>query len=59
MRALSTTVTSDGKYLYELSGSSNETKPTDNVAGGSTCIETDTADAYFFNEKTGTWVKAG
>lgn len=54
-------------YLFEFYGDSSETKPTVVIDGsktlqigdGSVFIETDTGNGYFFNEKTGTWKKAG
>lgn len=44
-------------YYYEFAGDSTDTKPTDNVADGSTFTETDTGDVYMFNAKASTWVK--
>ena len=44
-------------YYYEFSGDSTDTKPTDNVANGSTFTEVDTGDVYMFNGKTSTWVR--
>lgn len=38
-------------------GSSTDTKPTDKVVGGSTFIETDTGNFYYFDENSSTWVK--
>ena len=46
------------KYV-EASGLSTETKPTKGIATGSVFIEVDTSDAYFFNEESGEWIKAG
>lgn len=44
-------------YYYRIAGDSSETKPTDNVADGSTFTETDTGDVYMFNAKSAAWVK--
>ena len=44
-------------YYYDFAGDSSDTKPTDNVANGSTFTEVDTGDVYMFNGKTATWVK--
>lgn len=38
-------------------GSSTDAKPTDKVVGGSTFIETDTGNFYYFDENSSTWVK--
>lgn len=46
-----------GIYYYEIACDSSETKPTENIADGSIITETDTGNVYFFNEKTGSWVK--
>ena len=48
----------DLKYI-EWYGLSTETKPTTGIVTGSFAYETDTGDAYFFEETTGTWTKAG
>ena len=48
----------DLKYI-EWYGLSTETKPTIGIVTGSFAYETDTGDAYFFEETTGTWTKAG
>lgn len=41
----------------EIYGASSEAKPTLGVATGSSFIEVDTGDVYFFNELTNSWVK--
>jgi hypothetical protein len=41
----------------EISGDSTETKPTAGICDGSLFVESDTGDVYFFNEKSGDWVK--
>lgn len=34
---------------------STDTKPTDRIATGSSLIEVDTGDVWFFNEESSTW----
>ena len=41
----------------EISGDSTDTKPTAGICDGSLFVESDTGDVYFFNEKSGDWVK--
>lgn len=41
----------------EISGDSDDTKPTAGICDGSLFVESDTGDVYFFNEKSGDWVK--
>lgn len=49
-----------GKIKYfEFAGLSTDTKPTDAVATGSSFIEVDTQDVYFFDEASSEWIKAG
>lgn len=51
-------VESSGQVCYvELSGDSDETKPTSGIADGSIFTESDTGDVYLFNEASGDWVK--
>ena len=45
------------KFYKEISGDSTETKPTADVIDGSIFAESNTGDVYFFNEKSGDWVK--
>ena len=47
----------DGKAHQEIFCDSNDTKPTADVATGSSCTEVDTGDIYLFNEATGLWVE--
>lgn len=42
--------------LKEIFGTSDELKPTNGVAMGSTFTEVDTGDIFLFNETTGEWV---
>lgn len=41
----------------EITGASDETKPTTGIVDGSIFVETDTGDVYFFSEAGGDWVK--
>lgn len=45
------------KFYKEISGDSTETKPTTDIVDGSIFAESNTGDVYFFNEKSGDWVK--
>ena len=56
------------KTQYNFYGTSGESKPTDqdmandkaeDIAVGSTFLEVDTGDVYFYNEIAGTWHKVG
>ena len=49
--------TYDGKMIVDYSGSSTDTKPTENVGDGSTFTESDTGVVSFFNEDSGDWVE--
>lgn len=42
------------RYL-EIACVSTDTKPTENVATGSTAIEVDTGNFYLFDESSSTW----
>lgn len=49
-----------GKTLIEAAGLSTDTKPTSSdYATGSTFLEIDTSDVYFWDEVSMTWKKAG
>ena len=45
-----------GKKYIEASGSSGDTKPTENIIGGSKFTETDTGKTFLFDEDMGAWV---
>lgn len=49
----------DGDVITFFEGycDSSDEKPMEKVAEGSNLIETDTGDWYFFNEKSGVWIK--
>ncbi len=49
----------DNRVYYELFCLSTDQKPTTHVATGSCAVEVDTTDVYFFDEASGTWLKAG
>lgn len=51
--------TEDGVQMcyVEISGSSNETKPTVGIADGSIFTESNTGKVYFFSEEDGDWVE--
>ena len=45
-----------GEVKYqELAGNSNDTKPTEGIATGSTFVEANTGKTYVFDEETSTW----
>ena len=44
---------------YEFAGLHTDEKQTANVATGSTFLEVDTGDVYFFDGENSTWIKAG
>lgn len=53
-------VAADDAYVICAAGRSTETKPTGStIATGSTFIEVDTGNVYFFDETTQTWTKVG
>lgn len=41
----------------EISGDSNDTKPTTGICDGSIFVESDTGIVSFFNEASGEWVE--
>lgn len=47
----------EGRRLLVVYGSSDETKPSDNICDGSIFIETDSTDVYIYNEKSSDWVE--
>ena len=49
-------VSSDVVYK-RIAGNSNDTKPTFNLATGSSFLEADTGDKYVYNEDSGEWTK--
>lgn len=59
LRIIDEKIMSGGKRLIEAYGLSTDIKPTTDVMQGSVFIEIDTSNAYFFNEASSSWVKAG
>lgn len=57
MRKLEERIIADGVNYVVISGDHSETKPTEGICDGSVFIESDTGDAYMFNEDSGTWIK--
>ena len=49
----------DDKDYVELNCLSTDNKPTEGLVTGSFALEVDTSEAYFFDEVSGTWIKAG
>ena len=49
----------DGVPVCEYAGLSTDSKPTHNIATGSTFIEVNTGDAYLFDEVAPAWHKVG
>lgn len=45
----------DGVYYYVGYCVSDDTKPTENICGGSTLTETDTGDVYVYDEANAEW----
>ena len=43
--------------LIEAACLSTDSKPTDGIANGSTCIEMDTGKIFMFNESGSAWVE--
>lgn len=43
------------QLLVTIYGNSNDTKPTANIKNGSVFIETDTLNAFMFDETNTTW----
>ena len=54
------TVVSGQEKCYEFAGLHDDTKPVrDDICTGSTFIEVDTGDVYFFDEESSSWLKVG
>ena len=47
----------DDDVLIEAACLSGDTKPTEGIANGSTCIEMDTGKIFMFNEAGSVWVE--
>ena len=48
-----------GLRVVEYSGLSTDPKPTTGLATGSSFLEVDTCDVYFYDEESEGWIKAG
>lgn len=59
VRITSEIMMSEDERLIEAYGLSTDTKPTTGVITGSVFIEVDTSNAFFFDEVSNTWIKAG
>lgn len=57
IRIKESTTYEDGKQYVELALTSDDTKPTDGIATGSTAMEADTGDTYMYDEDAQTWSK--
>ena len=57
MRELVNKIIKGNDRYVEISGDSEETKPTANIVDGSIFVESNTGDVYLFNEESGDWVK--
>lgn len=42
--------------VVEIRCKSTDVKPTQGIASGSTCLEEDTRNVFFFDEDTGQWI---
>ena len=58
VRILEQRIIEGNKKYIDCACLSNDTKPTADIVTGSTALEVDTSDAYFFDEVSGTWIKA-
>ena len=43
------------KYAYDVRCRSTDTKPTEGIPNGSTCIEIDTGKLFLFDATSGEW----
>ena len=57
MRELVNKIIKGNDRYVEISGDSEETKPTANIVDGSIFLESDTGKVYFFSEEAGDWVE--
>ena len=44
------------KYLVEITCTTSDTKPTDNIKGGSICFNMETSTFSMFDEDAGDWL---
>lgn len=59
VRIISSKLITPELYYIEASGLSTDTKPTAGIATGSSFLEVDTSDVYFYDEYGAEWNKAG
>ena len=57
IRFVTTTTNIDGTQLREGFCLSTDEKPTDGLATGSSLVEVDTGDCYFYDEVSQDWTK--
>ena len=43
------------QWTHDVRCLSTDTKPTEHIANGSTCLEIDTGDLYVFDAENGEW----
>lgn len=43
------------QWIHDVRCLSTDTKPTEHIANGSTCLEIDTGDLYVFDAENGVW----
>lgn len=43
------------QWIHDVRCLSTDTKPTEHIANGSTCLEIDTGDLYVFDAENGEW----
>ena len=43
------------EFIYDIRCKSTDTKPTDDIPNGSSLIEIDTGDVYFYDAESKTW----
>lgn len=56
IRTLTLIPQDDDIHYVEMAGLSTDDKPTKTYATGSSFLEVDTGDVYFFDEESGTWI---
>lgn len=59
VRILNREVMLDDVHYVEIAGLSTDSPKPTGFATGSVFFEVDTGDAYFYDEESGTWIKAG
>ena len=59
IRMIGSGAVQSGKQYMEYAGLSTDEKPIGGILTGSTFLEVDTADVYFYDEDSESWIKAG